>query len=349
MDFNAKPPSKILELKTPPITSYPMHAHTLSLVLRDEDEPLQWYFEYYIQLFAGKDISDACYVDFCAPLPWKSCPWIYHQKISRELMGKGWRSVVDFLMDAIDSGYYTFLFLDRFFLPQSVDFNKRRYPHDILVYGYDSDEKVFYIADFGQAGKYGRQTAHFQEIEKAFLNLDLTSVNDALEGIILMSPTKQSGYTLSNQRICGHINDFLSSRMPANASREGYWADIYQNRDAWCFGMEVYSLLQEHLEQSVENPRRTDIRAFHVLVDHSKLMLLRIKYLADHGRLNNGAAIYSDCEKLQRQTLILQNLVVKSSWTENPKLLARPIGMISETAEMERGVLESILQNIIIS
>ncbi len=109
---------KILPMNYPVITSYPTHANILSCVTQYEDS-MQWFYDYYIQLFGGRDVSQGCYMDFFAPIPWKSCPWINYQRISRDLIAKKWDSITEFFIECINSGYYLFLYLDQFHIPDS--------------------------------------------------------------------------------------------------------------------------------------------------------------------------------------------------------------------------------------
>jgi hypothetical protein len=65
-EFNRKKQSKDLAIRKATNNFLSTHAHMLSVSLLNK-EALIWFYEYYIQLFARKDISKYCFVDFVHP------------------------------------------------------------------------------------------------------------------------------------------------------------------------------------------------------------------------------------------------------------------------------------------
>ena len=340
---------KILNVLQPPITSYPVHANTLSTVLIYE-ESLKWFYDYYIQLFARKDTSTWCYVDFYAPIPWRSCPWIYHQRISKGLVSKRWNSIVEFLIDSIDLDCYAFLYLNQFFIPSSAPhhFNKEDHMHDTYIYGYDLKEKVFYTADFYDSNKkYRTSKLEFTLLEKAYDTVDLSSEDDFIQGILLFSPVDFEGYKVNTNIMTTFINDFLTSSTSSKGHSDGYRFDVETNKDDFCFGMEVFEFLIGYLEEIIQGSPVRDFRCFRILYDHTSMMLMRLEYLGKNGYVKNYMILVEFFRQILQMNFNMEKYAIKAFFVNDTKLFKRLIDMVSEVAKLEKKGLEMILENIL--
>jgi len=149
---------KVLPFKYPRITSYPFHANIISIfeaydAKEKEEKMLPWIYNYYIQIQAGKTISNtAPGTDFCVGVPTghiKNCPWIVYHGLDRNLVNHKWGSFSDFAVDSIDFDYYMYLYLDYFYVPVSGVYHRdmledgravyggTHFYHDMMIYGYN--------------------------------------------------------------------------------------------------------------------------------------------------------------------------------------------------------------------
>ncbi len=338
--------TKVLPMNFPVITSYPTHANILSCLQQYEDS-MQWFYNYYIQLFAEGVLARGYYVDFCTPVPWRSCPWIDFQRIGKEMVEKKWDSITEFIIDCIDSDYYVFLYLDQFYISEAVPYQKQKYAHDTFIFGYDLQKKLFNVADFYKFSKYYYTSIPFSQIEDAYNNLDLSGVVDNLQGIILIKPVRYDDYDFNVNIVAGFLNDYLQAKNTFGNYTGGYRKDIGQKNDFWVYGMDVYKLLQDHLQLFLEHQASLDIRAFHVLLDHKTLMLNRIKYLMENKHLNNAAPIYEEYKVVKNQAISLRSLAIKAHLTRDEKTIRDTSNTILQIATKERSVLDDLLENII--
>jgi hypothetical protein len=337
---------RILPMNYPVITSYPTHANILSCVQQYEDS-MQWFYNYYIQLFAGGELTRGFYVDFCAPVPWRSCPWIYSQRIAKEMVEKKWDTITEFIIDCIDSNYYVFLYLDQFYISEALPYQKQKYVHDTFIFGYDKQNKLFSVADFYKYSKYYYTNIAFSQIEDAYKNLDLSGIVDNMQGIILIKPVRYENYAFNVHIVTGLINDYLQSKNTFGNYTGGYRKDIGQKNDFWLYGMDVYKLLQEHLQLFLDRKAPLDIRPFHVLLDHKTLMHHRIKYLLENNYLTNAASIYDDYHLVEKHAISLRSLAIKAYLTQEEKPIRDAIDYIPKIVDSERSTLESLLDKII--
>jgi len=336
---------KILPMHYPVITSYPTHANILSCVMQYEDS-LQWFYDYYIQLFGGRDVSQGCYMDFFAPISWKSCPWINYQRISRDLIAKKWDSITEFFIECINSGYYLFLYLDQFHIPDSDPYQDYHFMHDTFIFGYNTQENSFNVADFYKNSKYGYGTVSFSQLEDAYNDAsNINSQYDFLQGIVLIKPVKYEGYTCNTNTIATFLNDYLLARTTSKGYTDGYRPDVEHHKEMWCFGVDVYELLMNHIETCFAD-NSIEVKSFHALVDHKTLMLMRIKHLSECKYLSNANLVYDGYKEIEKQTLVLRNTVIKYVLSKNEKTIKSAMDLIPRIKIKEQQVIETFLDNL---
>lgn len=342
--------TKILPMKYPIVTSYPCHANVLSVV-SNSDEYLPWFFNNYIQLNYPKEVhKDGARLDFYVSYLWEACPYIYHQRVSKDFISYKWNTIIEFLIDSIELGFYIHLIVDTFYIPNYKSINKNHIPHDIFIFGYDSSEKVFNVADNFNLGKYSYETANFKDIEEGYKSVRQIGLFDWLDGIEMIRLKENNGaygfshkYKFDVDLVKNSIKDYLSSTN--NSIKWHYIPSIQWKYDKDYFGIEIYSKLIEYLDNQVEEIG-IDMRPFYVLWEHKMVMLLRIQYMINNGFLNNVESISKDYITIERQAHILNSLWIKYAVSEDKKIIQRMVIIIKQLALEETLVLETILVEI---
>lgn len=337
--------SNSLPMGTPVITSYPTHANALSC-LAPYPESMEWFYNYYVQMLGGKDISSILFLDFCAPLPWKACPWIRSHSVPKELIDQKWSSVPEFLMDSIDRGYYVFLYLDQFYIPGSAAFQRFHLVHDNFVFGYNRQDGLLEIADFFQYTKYSTCKASFAQVEEAYRYGDLQPASDQLQGVILVKPAAYEHFAFNLQVMKDLLEDFLMSANRGKSYTDGYRLDLGDRQDLFAYGLEVYGLLEQRFGMLLSQNQPLDIRSLHVLIDHKTLMLERIRYLEERGLLRSGAPVRQQFRDIGEQLIILRNLAIKDAYSGRMKEGARIVKAIPGIRMKEKLALEALLDQL---
>ncbi len=279
---------KILYMQYPPITSYPTHANLLACLSQYEDY-LEWFFENYMNIYTNThpDYIDGSYVDFFAPIPWRSNPHLHSQRLSRELFDVMKTGLVDFFINAIDQGNYIFLYLNRFYLSASYTYQKNNDVHDVFIYGYDKDSKLFNIADFFAYSKYTLATASFDEITSAYKGynddwkeseFDLRNV----DGIVLIKPLLSAAYSYKVTNTLQGLKDYLGGTTTSGCYSFGYRIDCeYDEFHSLknSFGVNIYHYLEKYLISLGTCDQYIDYRGFYVIYEHKKLLKLYLEYL----------------------------------------------------------------------
>ncbi|WP_270564244.1 hypothetical protein [Clostridium beijerinckii] len=333
---------KLLPVKYPPITSYPHHANILSFLSCNE-ENLSWFYNYYFQLSINK--NNDIRLDFnigYSIIPFiKNCPIVTFHGLSRELIKRKWDTLTNFLIDSIDLGYYIYLVVDKFFIPAYEDqYMKYHSYHDIMIFGYNVEDQNFNIADFFKGSKYYYSVSAFSKIEEGYQS---SEEFDWLHGVILLKEDKSYQPNFSINILKDFINDYLASY---NSNARTILINTWLNNKDFAFGLQVYDVLENHLKELSNNIDSFDIRPYHVLWDHKKMILLLIKFLFKKGYLKNADYFYSEFALLEKKILILRNILLEYKITTKKYLINKVILILKETSVKEQHLLQELIVDI---
>ncbi|GEM_PF-1121264 len=278
---------EVLPISYPMITTYTQHAHLLSILTHYECAH-PWIFSNYIQLFINKDYKHN-WGDFYFPLayelrPSDACKWITTQKIHRDTVTAKWDSVIHFIIENINSNQYVHTMVNYFYVPLSDRYNKLQLHHDIFVYGYDLNREILYVSDFFKNGVYSQAEISFADFDLAFNTNHLTTNHDYLRGMVYLytfNDQYQDQFSFSADSQVHSIKNYFTKKPPEYWEMFNYEGD----RDRLDFGMGIYTTLFNYVKETSDNKSQLDIRPFHLLYDHKKIMTLRLKYLYDNRHL----------------------------------------------------------------
>jgi hypothetical protein len=343
MEFN-------LPMKFPVITCYPNHANLLSVISRNENY-VHWFFNNYIQLFVDKNDLKRNYlrIDFFTNDPWMTCPWIHSQKISRSIIEKMHKtSIIDFFIESLMDNCYIYVIVDTFYVSKYQSFyNQDHQVHDLFIYGFNSEKKVFYAADNFLEGKYSYEAIPFSEIEEAYNQVKDLDLEDWLEGVQLLSYREKNifwglnhDYKFDTTKLEYELKDYLSSYKTVKRYFNPYYQWMIYASDLG-FGVDIYTVLNDYL-MNVEDV--SDKRPFYVFWEHKKVMLMRIKYLEENLFINT---ILSDAySEIEQSAKLLNNLYLKYIIRNDMNLRLRIIENLELIKNREVELLSLLLRSL---
>ena len=281
--------------------------------------------------------------DFYFPFPYElrsidSCKWILTQKIHRDVIDGKWESIINFIIDSINSNNYVHTNINYFYVPLGPIYNKVHYNHDILIFGYDLDEKVLYVSDFFDMGKYSYEKISFLDFGRAYSSYSIAENMDYLYSMVcLYKINLKCDYVFSLENISNSISSYLYSSIPE------YWNNYNSdNRKDIVFGMEIYTTLKSYITRVKSScDSDIDIRPFYMLYDHKKIMVLRVKYLYEHEyykNYNNQNII--GLTKIESQTKNVVYLLIKYNISKNNNILDKVINMLNNLENDEKNILK---------
>lgn len=328
-------------MKYPPITSYQSYANCLSILCYYDNENIWNYiFSSFIQLSAfAKHDKGFNMLDFY-PRTIFNCPLLECEQISRKDISSKANSIVEFIVNKINLGYYITLNIDTYYISIYKTFHKLKgvYPHDIYIWGYDLNDKVFYVSEF--LSKFEYTTVSFSELEQGYMNFKAIDSFSEDVGLIMY---KGGEYKLSLNTIIDLTKDYLFSNNSSKrlAPTQQF---IYNSDTHW--GLDIYKLLKECIIKSNSGYL---LRYLHILFDHKVLMSLRIKYLIEKKYILASDSILQQYELIKKQAMIIRNLAIKSKVSDNPKYFYKIYDYIDTLQQIERQSLESLLDYLVLA
>ena len=97
---------------------------------------------------------------FCIPFfPYRKCFKRHTLDLNPKL-----NNVIDIIINHINKKCYVYLVADEFYLSGTKNYNKNHVFHDLLIYGYDEQERMFYTAGYNEKKEYSVNTCRFEDI-----------------------------------------------------------------------------------------------------------------------------------------------------------------------------------------
>lgn len=335
---------KKLEITTPDINVYPIFANPLA-IMQCHQETREWILCNFIQLCSNSLALN--FYDF----NYKFCPYLKIQRISKEYLKKMDINVVQFIINSISAGYYIYLLVRRNEIrAYKFESEERRkqdtFAHDMLVYGYDINQQVFYIADNFIDGKYSFQKCTFQELEAAINNIERNyEPRLGFKGNIeLIEFYNEEPQSFNLQRVLDSLHDYVSSK-PTNLWNTMEFRNVYGELK-WYFGLQCYDYMLKRVEcMNIDN---IYIQDFHLMWEHKKHLKRIISYLIEKKYISDKMAI-TQLDSIEKQALIARNLVLKYSISGKESIKGDIIRIYSQMAVDEKELIVSLINQIEVS
>lgn len=336
----------ILPVTPPLVTTYTHHAHFLS-ILSNYKCTYEWIMENYIQLYMYRD-NYIPWGDFYFPAthevrPFDTCKWISSQKIHRDLAVSKWGSIIDFIIEQINSNDYIHTMVNYYYVPLCDIYGKYHFCHDIFIHGYDMNKKILYVSDFFKGGKYSREEISFSDFSLAFSMYNCAGNDDYLFGKINLYKFNNeytNKYRFSFSAVINSIKKYLLGDCLE------YWSiyDYENNKNNTAFGIEVYSSIINYIKKTANNGTDIDIRPLYLVYDHKSIMAARLKYLYKQGYLDNFN--YDNIERFTEiisKTRTVVNIIIKYNITKDKILIDRVVNTLNDVKKEEIEILSQLL------
>lgn len=194
-----------------------------------------------------------------------------------------------------------------------------KFPHELMIYGYDYVNKSFLVGDFTFKGKYSYQKVSFNDVILGFNNIKdnddfLFKENYEIKrGLFLLSPNLNNlVYKLNKKLIIKSLKEYIYSQNPnpSVTNDNNYYKPI--------FGVSLYD---ELINQIDNKAFRYDIRSFHVFYDHKSLMFKRIEFLIKNDYIKLDISIINLFRNLMNSSLVIRNEMLKFIISNNDESL----------------------------
>jgi amino acid adenylation domain-containing protein len=266
------------------ITTYLHRSLPLCAILAN-DNYIGWYYSNYIQIFSYRDAKDFLDINYLEPRD--SFAEIADVICLGYHLLQGVESIVDFIKEKIQLGYYLILNLDEYELSNKHDYRRNHYVHASIVYGYDDETRKVKGVGFDKSRLFTDLLFDYDELNKAYTSSKRHYLNyapwcawSAVQLIKLKSPERQ--FPFSKRKFMEDLYSYLHSE-PDEYRLYNFEYDV--NRVT--FGMEVYETLVKELHNILRGEFHVDYRALHLLAEHKKCLYVRLNYVIEKNDLGS--------------------------------------------------------------
>ena len=307
----------------------------LNLMLNCTSQGYLWLINNYINIACLKEKSPKGILFFDSDLnePYKlfyNCPFLNFQKFSLSDIGFISKyNIVNFMKEQIDNNNFVSFIIDRYFF-RKLGYKQMNSQHEIMIYGYDDINQLFYIGDNSNTGKY--------EIDMQCTFAELTQAYDTIHGTIyLFKVEKNNDYNLDIKQITEALDLYI------NPNRNTI---IYNNPKPCVFGVDIYDEFEQYYDYVANTGDYSHFNnGVSVLYDHKKLMKFRLKYLTENNIISNNE-LYNSYKDIEKKILLIRNRQIKYLITGNTDLLKRNVDDLKDIKEKEIFTLTQMIDEL---
>lgn len=256
-----------LDINIPNITSHHYYALPLAIIC-SEDRLKQWIYSEFVQWYTYRNHEDertrvCLYVD-------KNARYVYkplHETVIAPKQLVGAPNIVSAFKCLLDDGQYIYDFVDLYYI-RSLEWGMH-FMHDILIYGYDDDLKVFHVYAYHGA-KLSEWDIPYVEYEEAYSS----DYQRTQSHFTVLYRKKEIDFHLDIRRIGDHLLDYLNGINTYNREAP-LLVELYKPR----FGLDVYDELKYNLQYMRSLNIPLDIPEMCCIYEHKRFMNERAAYL----------------------------------------------------------------------
>lgn len=301
---------KKLAVADPIFACMPMDAN-IQAILLPHAEMKSWILSQFISLWACDDVQEDFFVYFVNPDYWFGCPYLFTEELHKSLIFGSSCSKIDFVKNCIDHDTYIIPTVDTFYIP-AYHSNIHSF-HECLIYGYDDEKELLYIADF--CPSYSFTTCTYAEFERAsyehknyfdwsnvvrFAKYDAKREHPKFE--ICLSTNLDFSVMLN---LLYDYRDGINSQLRYHIKQE--FGDYFSFRYG---GLRIYEKFREHLVKCFNQEIKIRIKVFYLLKAHKLIMKERLEYLESVCEIDFSIPL-SNCIKLLQDVDLLLSLILR--------------------------------------
>jgi hypothetical protein len=322
---------KQLHINEPKIKAYLHHAYVLSVIQGCEDfEP--WFNSSYIQLYVEEN-SGLNFYDY--DFSHYHIPFLKKHSLPRDIVFNKEEHIIDFTIQWLKEGYYVYHFVDEYYIDTKFSYHRQHFIHEMLLYGYNDEEELFYTSGFDSRGIYTKQTVSYKQFEEAFQKADISV--DYQNVVYLWQANDDCRYQFDVDFVKEQLSDYMLSKNTSMRHRMFYPAKQS------VFGLDVYDYLVHHIRQGVHKDEFINVVFFHLLWEHKVNMTERIKYMERLDYLpDTGLSL--EFKEIEQAFYDIRNQSLESSLSGHKSILYQSIKVIEEMKMKEYMILKQVIQ-----
>ena len=332
-------------------------AFHLSALLTPELYP--WFYERFVNIEILGDSQ--CYIEFIDNTIDYSYRELMEERIiySYDRLCQREEDIITYLTESIENGFYSYIWVDKHYMPGSEDYMNWHFVHPVMVYGYDDRSKTISFVHFMSAKGTVLQEVSYDDFIRAFTNAEQYyeeggGVMTLTETVTSFKPlTAHSNNIFELDRFMSELRDYLNSTVNiANLRR------IYLNASEVRYGISVYDKLIDLAERFVQGTVDSIVpfKSFGDMCIHKDYICDRLAYIKDNydiaadcrskiEKFNEVADLWQSAKSLNiKYNIIDGNPPARLS--QNPAFAAKFADILKEAQTKEKELLGYIFNSL---
>ena len=337
---------KKLGIKQTPINAYMEDAYPIAVALSDESS-YEWIYSNYIQLvyqdpwyYCNQPVKFYKLSFFSGQIWDAECPLLCYDKITRNLLMSMNVDIVEFICKSIENGKYVKIFLDDYFLSYRSVYKKEHCIHESMFFGYDDEKNKLYGLSYVTDDKgyhFKEFSVDMESVRKAFVIEEY--LGQQRERVVLISGNRERFYEFDIDVVKRNVYEYMNS-----VQSDVRYSGISNPDGKMVFGLRVYDKLVEYYLQDEMN---TTIIPLHVLYEHKKLMLDRIKYMMENEYIKYEENLIVVCKEVIEKSykckmLYLKCKLLKCDFDKKEKIRNRLTNHIRELKKSDTSLIDNL-------
>lgn len=322
-----------LPLVMPPINGLQYIANPLAIILNDE-AGWAWFFSDYVQLIWYKEEKLlSFYNKYVNEIP--TCiPCLEFQCLEKQFVIEN-MDVIQFLIDAINEGWYIFSSYDEQYIPNTYGHLKKKcWYHDFMMQGYDLDKREFFFTIYTKRGKYERNVVEFDKFLEGFLN---SRSNDfQFNRMNLFRRNKEYKFYFDKQELIKQIEYYIESTCEDVKYTVPYW------HKEKVYGLDIYDYIISIFEEVDSSIR--DKRMLYMLWEHKKCMQMRINYMISNKIIKENADLVAMFVNMEQKAEQLKLIQIKMCIKNDISLCKKIVIELENMRELDEKSMQYLLK-----
>ncbi|GKU76566.1 BtrH N-terminal domain-containing protein [Paenibacillus sp. L3-i20] len=341
-----------LPFAMPQVYGFLGHAYVLG-ILQPYEYAQPWIHTSYIQLFLSKHYLNDFQeyrLDFYPDLmiAYGNMPWLRYRQFDKAMIKQLNIDIHHYLIMQLERKYYVVTYVDEYYIHNTICYQQNHYVHDIFIYGYDLDRQVYHVALFDKNRQFSMQEISFEQFYQAYSSEiaqshKLISSCSRVEPVDYNETKYGSGagkFEFDLKLIIEVLQDYLEGRNTTERLK------LQQHPMEGYFGVEIYAKLHDFVTRIMDGVQNFDVRPFHILWEHKKMMVARIQYLQQLGHLSKETTLLAEFTQLEKKAYTQRNIMLKSYMSDNRTVLQSLPNLMQEMQNDEQIAIQKLIEEL---
>ncbi|MER6632527.1 hypothetical protein ABT301_30620 [Streptomyces sp. NPDC000987] len=330
-----------LPIGDPVALGYQFYAFPLAIQATDE-RASDWILSNYIQLEYDERGWDTEVPLTFYLYDYALSPWLEVVRGTRAWYASA--DIVEVVRNALANGYYAYLVIDEYHIPNRRFFQVKHQEHDILVHGVDDRTGTFTVLGFDEQMRFRSTEVSQEDFGRAHHALDGERFQNA--PVVFYRPRAQPDfgyppirYDFNVELVRRTLHEYLHS---IDTSRH---FDMLRAPRPCRYGMDVYQPLEQFVREYAKRERPYDIRHLHILWEHKRMMTARVRRLAD--LIGSIASLQDDARQIETDAMALRNVMMRDHLQNGRKgYLDNSLDLLDRVRDKETALLTEVIRRI---